>query len=386
MPRTRLSQKVKEKSEPAKKVARKPKGELKETMDAVQKRYGNVMRTASEVLQPDRISTGVFIMDLATLGGLPRSRATMIVGERHAGKTMLACKVIASAQRQYPNEYVVFVDVEGTFDSTWAADLGVDIDALQIVHPETGEQAVDICDAMLGTEGVSLVVIDSVAALVPNRELDSSAEDAHVGIQARLVGNFVRKATATMIRQRRNGSAVSLLFLNQFRTKIGGYGHDNRTIPGGKALEFSTSLQIIVKNKENKGKSSEGTDSVVTNEHPYTITKCKTNNGPRTGEFQLVREDEAVPSLLKGEVDNSPTILTYAKKFGYYTGAGKNQTLEFADFKQSFGKQDECIQFLRDNFDVQNQLWWTLVAHQARSQKMPDEYVKRVIKMANYFE
>lgn len=369
---------------------RKPKitGELKETLDAVTKRFGSgVIQSGEDVMQPDRISTGVFILDLATLGGIPHNRCSMVVGERHAGKTTIASKILGNVQRQFPNQHPVYLDIEGTLDTKWAEDLGVDISHMQVARCETGEMAVDVADALIESKEVSLIVVDSVAALTPYKEIDSSAEDAHVGLQARLMSSFIRKVTSGMIRERRNDHFVTILFLNQFRSKIGGFQSfgEPRSIPGGKALEFATSLQLILKNKENKGRNSHGVENIATNEHPYTITKNKMCNGPRTGEFTLVREDDAVPGLLTGEIDNAPTILTYAKKFGYYTGAGKNQKLEFDDISLTFGKQDLCIQMLREDHDIQHKLWWQLVAHQAKLLRQEDEFVTRLFNMRNHF-
>ena len=156
-----------------------------------------------------------------------------------------------------------------------------------------------------------MVVIDSIAALVPMKEIDSSAEDALVGVQARLVGGMVRKATASMIRERKRDHNVSLLFVNQFRSKIGGFAGfgEPRSIPGGKALEFSTSLQLIMKNKENTGKDSVGNDTMVLNEHSFTITKNKLNGGGRAGEFRLLRQDNEALGLSEGEIDDAGTML-----------------------------------------------------------------------------
>ena len=251
--------------------------ELSSTLSMIRKRYGDGSVThANGVVQPDRIPTNIFIVDFLTLGGIPANRATMVVGERHAGKSLFAYKTVAGAQKKFPDQQPAYIDVEGTFDPVWAEKLGVDLDNLVLFQPETGESAVDVTDAFIGTKEVSLVVVDSIAALVPMKEIDSSAEDALVGVQARLVGGMVRKATASMIRERKRDHNVSLLFVNQFRSKSGGFAGfgEPRSIPGGKALEFATSLQLIMKNKENTGKDSIGNDTMTLNEHSFTITKA----------------------------------------------------------------------------------------------------------------
>lgn len=354
-------------------------GELAETIAHANKRYGQGTATyAKHIKQPDRLSTGSFIFDLATLGGIPHNRCSMIVGERHAGKTMMASLCMRSAQMMFPKMTPVFIDVEGTFDSTWAGKLGVDLDSLPIIRPETGEMAVDMADALTGSAETSLVVVDSLAALVPMREIDTSAEDAHVGLQARLIGGMVRKITAGLIKERKRGHFVTVLFLNQFRSKIGGFSRDPRTIPGGKALEFCTSLQAIIKNKENKGKDALGIDTVVENEHPFTITKNKLCNGPRTGEFRMVREFEESTGLQAGAIDNAPTILAYAKKFGLYSGGGSSWKLEFLDHKYKFGKAAQAVKMLNEDERLQWRLRTFLIQLQAAEQAMPADFIKRL--------
>lgn len=192
--------------------------ELQATLKAMRARFGsNTAVTASTVQQPERISTGSFMLDFSLLGGIPHNRISMFVGERHSGKSTMADKVIGNAQRQYPDQKVVKVDVEGTSDAVWTAKNGVDTDELILVQPETGESACDMVDALVRTKEVSLVVVDSIAALTPMKEIDASAEDAHVGLQARLVGSMVRKVTAGLIAERNRGHLVTVLFINQFR-------------------------------------------------------------------------------------------------------------------------------------------------------------------------
>jgi len=356
-----------------------PSGELGETLGAVKKRYGKgTVRMANEVYQPDRISTGVFTLDFALLGGLPQSRLSMFVGEKQAGKSLMASKVIASAQQQFPDQTPVFLDVEGTFESTWANKLGVELEGLPIVPCETGEMAVDVGDAVLSSEETSLLVVDSIAALVPMKEVESSAEDAHVGLQARLVGTFIRRMTSALIRERRRDHLVTVLFLNQFRTKIGVSFGDPRTLPGGKALEFATSVQAIIKNKEGRGKSKEGIETMLANEHSFTITKNKLNAGPRTGEFMVVREEDEDSSLYAGEVDDAATVLSFAKKFGIYGGGGTKWTLDFLDTRLIFGKAAQAIEALREDPELYWALRTYLIQTQAHKLGMPSEFIERI--------
>lgn len=192
--------------------------ELSKTFEGLRSEYGfNVVRRAKDVTVPNRISTGVFVLDFATLGGIPESRVSMVVGHRHSGKSLIANKTIASVQRSSMDGYPILIDVEGTHDSTWSQKLGVDLGGLYVAPCETGEMAVDIAEAVVESAESSLVVIDSLAALTPMTEIESTADDALVGIHARLIARMVRKVTAALIKERKRGHHVTVLFVNQFR-------------------------------------------------------------------------------------------------------------------------------------------------------------------------
>lgn len=357
---------------------KRDESELDETVKLLRKRYGdNTVLPGRDIPQPDRIPTGIFVLDLALLGGIPHNRATMVVGERHSGKSMVASMVAANAQRMYPDQKVILLDVEGTFEQTWAEKLGVDLDELLVVPCETGEMACDVGVAVLESADTSLVIVDSVAALTPMKELDSSAEDAHVGLQARLVGSFVRKVTSALISERKRGHYVTLLLLNQYRSKIGGYG-DPRTIPGGKALEYSTSVQIDIKNREKVGKTENKSESVAYNEHPFRVTKNKLNGGIRNGEFIMVRDSSYHDLLVPGDVDDAETVLSYAKKFGFYSGGGTKWVLDYDDGKHIFGKAKEAIEALMEDRDMYWGLRTRIIREQAALLGMPEEFITRI--------
>jgi hypothetical protein len=209
------------------------------------------------------------------------------------------------------------------------------------------------------------------------KELDSSAEDAHVGLQARLVGSFVRKVTSALIAERKRRHYVTLILLNQYRSKIGGYG-DPRSIPGGKALEFSTSLQLDIKNREKMGSVINKSESVSHNEHPFRITKNKMNNGIRNGEFIVVRDDSYHPLLSAGQVDDFETLLSYAKKHGFYSGGGTKWTLEYDDERYVFGKAKEAIEALMEDPDMYWALRTAVIREYAASLGMPGEFLERI--------
>ena len=366
------------------KVSRKRAGavkaepsELEDTLAAMRKRYGpNIAALANDVGQPERIPTNIFMLDLALLGGVPHNRITHIVGERSAGKSMLSDKIIAGVQGQFPDQKAVKLDIEGTHETTWSNKLGVDPERLLVVQPETGEHAVDMADALCSSKEVSLLVIDSIAALVPLREIEASAEDALVGEQARLVGRMIRKVTAVLIKERARGHAITVIFLNQFRTKIGGYG-DPRTLPGGRAIEFCATVQLIMKNKEEMGRDDFDVEAVVENEHSFLVQKNKMNGGLRAGEFRLRRQPNPEMGLAEGDIDEASTMLAYAKKFGVYTGGGSSWKLEFNDYSQKFRGANEASQALYQDPDMKWSLRNFLIAEHATHLGMSEEFIGR---------
>lgn len=506
--------------------------------------------------------------------------------------SMLASMITGSAQRKYPDKSAVLLDVEDTAEPVWMRKLGVDIDKLYIAACETGEMAVDMGVAIAQAKETSLLVVDSIAALTPIKEIESSAEDsAIVAQQARLVNTFLRRIVSAIMSERKRGHDVTLVLLNQFRcldkstrvwtdtglctmedlkpgdrvaspsgysfvkakvdtglvkgvkisiknhaplcmslnhrhivvqaegahkevlasdidvgdwvvlsteadmpyseargkydavpysmssaifeeicrkaseahrlpeyhaiymsvrkglsasrermlrfakaasaivfdidhwipalrdyryaeitamtnignidavdievegglfyadgvlthnSKIGGFAGfgEPRTMPGGRLLEATASLQLTMKNKENKGKNSLGVETVTDNEHAYTITKNKINGGPRTGEFVMLREDDETKGLKAGQVDDSSTLLSYAKRFKVYTGEGAApKIIDIPDYTRKYRINDEAVADLRSD----KALYWALRTHiirlQARHQGMPEEFIERI--------
>ena len=199
--------------------------EMSKVLAEIRKRYGeHAAVKGSEIKQPFRIPTGIFTFDYSTLGGIPHNRVSMFSGPKHSGKTTAAERCIVGAQRTMPDQQCVFLDVEGTRDATWGGKIGVDNDALLVVHPDTGEQAVDILDALVRTRETSLLVVDSIAALLPHKEAEKSAEDDSIpGLQSKLITSMLRKISAGMIAERKRGHYVSVLVINQQRSKLGGW-------------------------------------------------------------------------------------------------------------------------------------------------------------------
>lgn len=355
--------------------------EFDKVVAKAKKDYGSeVISVANNIAQPHRIPTGIFLLDFALLGGVPFNRVIHIIGERSAGKSMLSDKIAAGAQQMLPEQSIVKIDVEGTHDSVWSEKLGVDLDRLHVVQPETGEIAVDLADAFIGTKEVSVVIIDSIAALVPMKEVDDSAEDQHVGLQAKLVSRMVRKVTAGMIRERQRGHYVTIVLVNQFRSKIGGmiFG-DPRSIPGGKALEFSATVQLVMKNKEQIGRDEFDAESVVRNSHVFQIQKNKISAGLRAGEFDLLRVPDDDLGLKEGDVDDAETILTYAKKFGVFTGGGSSWVLEFWDYRVEVRGMRDAVEKLYADPAMKHELCNYLIYTKAASLDMPEDFLNRFL-------
>lgn len=372
--------------------------ELGQTMADINKTFGaGTVRSGRETRQPTRLPTGIFMIDFATLGGYPNSRASMTLGEKHAGKTMLSSKIIRGAQLVYEDKVPAIVDVEGTYDREWAAKNGVDMDRLVLSEVDNGEMAGDVLEALVRSLEVSYITLDSVAMMEPTAELEGSMSDNHMGQQARLINRVVRKATSNMVKERKRGHMVGINFINQYRTNIGQMFGDNRTVAGGRAIEHLCSFIIQLKNKEINGKASVGgakdMDVILHNEHAFSISKNKCNGGVRQGEFKIVRDVPFLDDLLYEAASNDYlTMLTYAKVFGAHGGAGKNQHWEYTTADGEIHK----LKFASQNTDLPRmmyedpELYWAmrcdLIARQAISLKMPKDFVMEILNQPNCYE
>lgn len=340
---------------------------LDEVIQAVSKQHGDkVIARAKDRPCHTHLRTGIFTLDMALFGGIPESTISMLYGWESSGKTTVAMRVAGAAQRKYPDRKVVFIDAEGSFSVPWAERHGVDCDKLILVQPETGEQAVDIIDAVIRAEDTSLVILDSIPALMPVQELEKSAEDATVALQARLIGTLVRKATQALLDERKYGHDVTLLLINQWRNKIQLMG-DNRNLPGGNALKFFAFTRVELKNKEQIGRDAHDVETVDHNDHSFTIGKNKEGTGIRSGEFQMIRNPDH--PLGQGFIDDAKTVLTYAKKFGIFTGGGASWRIDGLDEK--FGKISEAIDYMYSDLDFYEALQNRLITIQRDHAGLP---------------
>lgn len=224
------------------------------------------------------ISTGCFSLDIALgVGGVPRGRIVEIFGPESGGKTTLALHIVAEAQKA--GGFAAFIDVEHSLDPDYAKNLGVDIDGLLISQPDMGEQALEITETLVRSGALDLIVIDSVAALVPRAELEGNMGDSHMGLQARLMSQALRKLTGTVSK-----SNTCVIFINQIREKIGIMFGNPETTPGGRALKFYTSIRMDIRRITS---IKEGTD-IIGNRTRVKVVKNKVAAPFKMTEFDIM--------------------------------------------------------------------------------------------------
>jgi len=356
-------------------------GELAAFIDHARNVYSPavITRANSEKLNYGRLASGILSVDLCLAGGLMRSRGSMLYGNKSAGKSTLALRFVAAAQRAYPNMFAVWIDIEGTFDKVWARMHGVDLNRLYLIEPESGESAVDMADAVARADNVAIIVTDSIAFLTPMKEIAASAEDSLPGIHARLIGNYVRRLNSSLLAERHREHYPVILHLNQFRMAIGVMFGDPRVLPGGRALEFSTTQQIEISNHEHTsaGKKEKGAKPtkkedkeneekgviVLYNEHAIKITKDKSGGRYKEGRFKLIR-DEAT-GLPAGYIDQTRTIINHGFISGILEGAP--QSFKFSDSRfgshGNFRGAPEFTQFLVSDGERERNIVAAIVEH-----------------------
>ena len=319
-------------------VATAPAGDKKAALETalaqIEKQFGKgaVMKLGANIaMQVDSISTGSLGLDMALgVGGLPRGRIIEIYGPESSGKTTLALHVLAEAQKK--GGEVAFIDVEHALDPTYARALGVDIDSLLVSQPDTGEQAMEICEALVRSGAIDAIVVDSVAAMVPRAEIEGEMGDSHVGLQARLMSQALRKLTGII-----GKTNTVCIFINQLREKVGVVYGSPEVTTGGRALKYYSSVRIDVRRIEGL---KDSTGSFTGNRTRAKIVKNKVAPPfPAAG-----------PDLMFG--DGTPkvgAITDLGVKLGIVQKSGA--WFNYGETRLGQGR-DNAKQFLRDNPDI----------------------------------
>ena len=317
---------------------------LAAALGQIEKQFGkgSIMRLGdSKTMDIEAISTGSLSLDVALgIGGLPCGRIVEIYGPESSGKTTLTLQVIAEAQKK--GKTCAFVDAEHALDPIYAAKLGVNVDDLLISQPDTGEQALEICDMLVRSNAVDVIIVDSVAALTPKAEIEGEMGDSHVGLQARLMSQALRKLTANI----KNANCLCI-FINQIRMKIGVMFGSPETTTGGNALKFYASVRLDIRRI---GPIKDG-DEVVGNETRVKVVKNKVAPPFKQAEFQIFygagisKEGELVDLGVKHKlIDKAGAWYSYN---GEKIGQGKANVMKlFAENKVMAGEVEARLREL----------------------------------------
>ena len=310
---------------------------LEMAVSQIERQYGQgaIMRMGDAALRKvEVISTGALSLDLALgTGGVPRGRIVEIYGPEASGKTSLALHIVAEAQRN--GGIAAFIDAEHALDPNYARAIGVDVDELLISQPDTGEQALEIADMLVRSGALDVLVIDSVAALVPRAEIEGEMGDTHVGLQARLMSQALRKLAGTL-----NKSRTTAIFINQLREKIGVMFGSPETTPGGRALKFYSSVRLDVRRIESIKDGAEQ----VGNRVRVKVVKNKMAPPFRQAEFDL----------MFGEgISREGSLLDVAVEAGVVKKSGAWYTYEDEQLGQG---RENAKRFLRENPELAMQL------------------------------
>ncbi len=303
----------------------------------IEKQFGKgaIMRLGENItLNVDKVSTGSLSLDLALgIGGIPKGRIVEVYGPESSGKTTLALHLAAEAQKAGGN--AAFIDVEHALDPVYAAAVGVDIDSLLVSQPDTGEQAMEICEALVRSGAIDVIVVDSVAAMAPRAEIEGDMGDAHVGLQARLMSQAMRKLTSQI-----GKTNTIVLFINQLREKVGVMYGSPETTPGGRALKYYSSVRIDVRRVE----AIKVGGDVIGNRTRAKVVKNKVAPPFKEAEFDIMF-GQGISKL--GE------ILDLAVKYEVINRAGA--WFSYGEVRLGQGR-DNSKEFLKNNPEIANEV------------------------------
>ena len=310
---------------------------LEQVLKDIEKQFGAgaIMKLGGdEHIKIDVTSSGSIALDIALgVGGFPKGRIIEIYGPESSGKTTIALQAIAEAQKA--GGRAAFIDAEHALDPVYAKSLGVDINELLLSQPDTGEQALEICDALVKSEAIDLVVIDSVAALVPQAEIDGEMGDSHVGLQARLMSQALRKLSGTL-----NKTNTTAIFINQLREKVGVLFGNPETTPGGRALKFYSTVRLDIR----RGEQIKQGDQVVGNRTNIKVVKNKVAPPFKT----------AGVDIMYGEgISHEGELVDIGSEIGIIEKSGA----WYAYKEEKIGQGKENVKmFLRENPDIAKEI------------------------------
>ncbi|MFD1360403.1 recombinase RecA [Lentibacillus salinarum] len=333
-------------------------GDRKQALDMalkqIEKQFGkgSIMKLGEQEGQKvATIPSGSLALDVALgIGGYPRGRVVEIYGPESSGKTTVALHAIAEAQQQ--GGQAAFIDAEHALDPTYARALGVDIDELLLSQPDTGEQALEIAEALVRSGAVDVIVVDSVAALVPKAEIEGEMGDAHVGLQARLMSQALRKLSGAI-----NKSKTTAIFINQVREKVGVMFGNPETTPGGRALKFYSSVRLEVRRAETL---KQGND-MVGNKTRLKVVKNKVAPPFRQAEVDIMY-GEGISK--EGEILDIGSDLDIIQKSGAW----------YSYNEERLGQgRENAKQFLKENVDMKTEIQQTIRGHYHMDDKPEEE-------------
>ena len=318
---------------------------LETALAQIEKQFGKgaVMKLGANVtMQVDAIPTGSLGLDLALgIGGVPRGRVVEVYGPESSGKTTLALQILAEAQKM--GGEVAFIDVEHALDPTYASALGVDIDSLLVSQPDTGEQAMEICEALVRSGAIDAIVVDSVAAMVPRAEIEGEMGDSHVGLQARLMSQALRKLTGVI-----GKTNTVCIFINQLRDKVGVIYGSPEVTTGGRALKYYSSVRIDVRRIEGL---KDSTGAFIGNRTRAKVVKNKVAPPFREAEFDIMF-GEGISKV--GEILDLGVKLGAVQKSGAWFNYGEMRLGQGRDNAKAYLKEhpeiaNEIEKIVREN-------------------------------------
>ena len=328
---------------------------LNSTIAMIEKQYGKgaIMKLGDDTVSSeiDVISTGCLSLDLALgVGGVPRGRIMEIYGPESSGKTTIALHIIAQAQKAGG---VAFIDAEHALDAVYARALGVKTDELYISQPDTGEQALDICESLVRSSAVDVIVIDSVAALTPKAEIEGDMGDTHVGLLARLMSQALRKLTAIT-----NRSKTCVIFINQLREKVGVMFGNPETTPGGKALKYFATIRLDIR----KADALKNDGEIIGNRAKGKVVKNKVAPPFKVAEFDIIYGEG---------VSQEGCIIDLGLEYGVLTKSGA--WFNYNDEKIANGRE-KMREHLKLHPELRDELEAKIrVAHSASVKKTQDD-------------